>query len=55
MYEYLVTPIEWLKRVRWPRASLNSTNPVQIIKKRPFLFMASLFRLYPEISTAGKT
>jgi len=23
------------------RASLNSTNPVQIIKKRPFLFMAS--------------
>ncbi len=41
MYEYLVDSIRVAKKGKMTRASLNSTNPVQIIKKRPFLFMAS--------------
>jgi len=41
MYEYLVDSIRPAKKGKMARASLNSTNPVQIIKKRPFLFMAS--------------
>ncbi len=41
MYDYLVDSIRVAKKGKMARASLNSTNPVQIIKKRPFLFMAS--------------
>jgi phosphopantothenoylcysteine decarboxylase/phosphopantothenate--cysteine ligase len=41
MYEYLVDSIRVAKKGKMARASLNSTNPIQIIKKRPFLFMAS--------------
>ena len=41
MYEYLEDAIRVAKRGKMTKASLNSTNPIQIVKKRPFLFMAS--------------
>jgi len=41
MYEYLVDAIRVAKKGKMTKASLNSTNPIQIIKKKPFLFMAA--------------
>jgi len=55
MYEYLVDALRVAKKGKMTKASLNSTNPIQIIKKRPFLFMvAAVADFIPKYPQQGK-
>jgi phosphopantothenoylcysteine decarboxylase/phosphopantothenate--cysteine ligase len=55
MLEYTIDSIRVAKKGKMSRATMNSSNPIHLIQKRPYLFMASAVADYtPKFPQVGK-